>query len=123
MAAPKISVELIAAETDPPLRSKEYQEGLAHFNGALRALDAKVSFRMFMQEAVDAPSFLMGGFTIESAKSIGLFVGPIIGAWLQVRYGRKVRLKVGDIEAEARTVEEVDELLKKAETVRPRVSE
>jgi hypothetical protein len=32
-------------------------------------------------------------------------------AWLHARSGRKVRLKFGDVEAEARTPEEVEQLL------------
>jgi siroheme synthase len=116
-----ISVELIAAETDPPLRSTEYQAGLKEVASALQATNAKVSFHMFMQEAIDAPSFLSGGFTIENAKSAALVVGPIVAAWLQSRYGRKVRLKNGDIEAEARNIEEIKALLEQAEKVRPQM--
>ncbi len=98
----KISVELIASETDPPLRSSEYQAGLKNVASALQTANAKVSFRMFMQDAIGAPSFLEGGFTIENVKSVAVVLGPIFGAWLQARYGRKVRLKIGDIEAEAK---------------------
>jgi hypothetical protein len=78
---------------------------------------------MFMQEAIDAPSFLLGGFTTENVKSVALVLGPIVGAWLQARYGRKVRLKIGDIEAEARDAAEIEELLRQAEKVRPRITE
>jgi hypothetical protein len=123
MTNERISGDLIAAQTDPPLHSSEYQAGLKEVASALQALDAKVSFQMSMQEAVDAPSFLHGVFTIQNVKSVGLVLGPIIGAWLQARYGRKVRLKIGDIEAEARNVAEVEELLKTAEKVRPRITE
>jgi hypothetical protein len=41
-------------------------------------------------------------------------LGTLLGVWLQARFGRKVRIKVGDIEVEARTAEEVDALLKQA---------
>jgi hypothetical protein len=123
MRAEKINLELIAADTDPPLRSSEYQAELMNIASALRATNAKVSFRMFMQEAIDAPSFLLGGFTTENVKSVALVLGPIVGAWLQARYGRKVRLKIGDIEAEARDAAEIEELLRQAEKVRPRITE
>ncbi len=39
----KISVELIASETDPPLRSSEYQAGLKNVASALQTANAKVS--------------------------------------------------------------------------------
>jgi hypothetical protein len=117
----RISIDLVASDTDPPLRSNEYQIGLSQVFRELQAVDSRVSFRMFMQEAVDAPSFLMGGFTI--AKSVGLQAVPVIVAWLHGRYGRKVRLKVGDVEAEARNVSEIEALLKCAEKLRPRIQE
>jgi hypothetical protein len=49
---------------------------------------------------------LLGTFTIEFAKAVGpslAAVGVAVAAWLQARYGRKARLKIGDIEAEARS--------------------
>jgi hypothetical protein len=120
MGEERIHLDLLASDTDPSLRSRGYQAGLDEVARGLRALDAKVSVRMFMQDAVDAPSFLTGGFTI--VKSVGLAAIPVIVAWLHGRYGRKVRLKVGDIEAEARTVAEIEGLLKQAEKLRPRIT-
>jgi hypothetical protein len=38
----------------------------------------------------------------------------LAGAWLQARFGRKVRIKIGDIEAEASSLEEVRELLEQS---------
>jgi len=42
-------------------------------------------------------------------------LGAALGVWLKERYGRKVRLKVGDIEAEAGTTEEIEKLLARAQ--------
>jgi L-alanine-DL-glutamate epimerase-like enolase superfamily enzyme len=44
-------------------------------------------------------------------------------AWLQGRSGRKVRLKVGDTEAEARTVGELREMLSMAQDLKKKSSE
>jgi hypothetical protein len=38
-------------------------------------------------------------------------LGTLLGVWLQARFGRKVRIKVGDTEVEARTPEELEKLL------------
>ena len=38
----------------------------------------------------------MGKYTLELAKVAGPVLAAIAGAWLQARYGRKVRLKIGD---------------------------
>jgi hypothetical protein len=35
-------------------------------------------------------------------------------AWVQARNGRKVRIRIGEIEAEARSISEIETLLKKA---------
>ena len=37
--------------------------------------------------------------------------------WLKAKYGRKVRLKVGELEAEAQTIEEVERLLARAQKI------
>ena len=49
-------------------------------------------------------------------------VGVIVGAWLHAKYVRKVRLKVGDIEAEAQTVKQVRNLLALADEFQRRKS-
>jgi hypothetical protein len=40
------------------------------------------------------------------------------GAWLHARYGRKLRLKIGEIEVEAQTLKQVERLLSIAEASR-----
>ena len=68
-----------------------------------------------------APSPLSGEFVITLAKTLGsLGLGGIIGAWIQAKHGRKVRLKVGDIEAEAQTPEEVERLVARALEIQQR---
>lgn len=41
-------------------------------------------------------------------------VGTVLGAWLTSRNGRKVRLQVGEVNAEANSVVEIQELLDRA---------
>ena len=47
-------------------------------------------------------------------------VGTALVAWLGGRYGRKVRVKVGDLEIEANTSHEVKDLLLKVEEMQKR---
>jgi hypothetical protein len=104
------------------LFSKEYQAELEKVASSLKQQGVKFSSRMRFEEAEGAPAFLLGSFTIEIAKSVGPILGAVIGAWLHARYGRKARLKIGDVEAEARTVEEVEKLLRVAdEKQKPRI--
>jgi hypothetical protein len=46
-----------------------------------------------------------------------------LGAWLASRSGRKVRIKIGDIEAEAHTQEEVEKLLAHAQEIQQQNSQ
>jgi hypothetical protein len=63
----------------------------------------------------------LGEFLMQYALPLAQVVGPVIGgaavAWLQGRAGRKLRLKVGDVEVEARTVEEIEQLLQRAQAL------
>jgi hypothetical protein len=52
--------------------------------------------------------------------SIVVPIAGFVGALLHARYGRKVRLKIGDIEAEAQTEEQIGKLLKQAEEFQKR---
>ena len=47
-------------------------------------------------------------------------LAAVVGAWSHAKYGRKVSLKVGEIEAEAPTMEEIDKLLDRAEKIQQR---
>ena len=53
-----------------------------------------------------------------AVQAIAPIVGTVVGAWLGARSCRRVRLKVGDIEAEAHTAEEVEKLLLRAQEIK-----
>ena len=111
MTSEKLILSLVPADTDPPLRSPEYQQGLSEVGTALSAQGIKVSNLVDLEEAEGSETTILLGFTIELAKIVGPVFAGVVGAWLHARYGRKARLKIGDIEAEARTVEEVERLI------------
>ena len=69
----------------------------------------------------------IGGISAGPLPDLMSILGPAMTAgagvavgWLQGRAGRKVRLKVGDTEAEARTVDELKELMKLAREISTR---
>jgi hypothetical protein len=83
------------------------------------------NFRSHSQstQAVQASGFavfLTGEFVLKLSAAVGPVLGTAIGAWLHARYGRKVRIKVGDIETEAQTMEEVERLLARALEIQQR---
>jgi hypothetical protein len=121
MATPELTIRLFPALDDAPARSMLYQRELRRFEESLLALGLDVRVSIELREsgvpetlaAVVSP--YLGDFMIKFAATAGPALGTLIGAWLHARYGRKVRLKIGDIEAEAQSVEEVEKLLQQAE--------
>ena len=67
--------------------------------------------RMYFRDAIGGGASLLGEFLIPIAQVVVPALGVVLVGWLQGRAGRKVRLKVGDVEVEARTPEEVEFLL------------
>ena len=109
-----VEVELIPAPDDPEVSSPEYQAGLTALTAPLHAAGIRFTQRAIAYDSVDVHGFPLGEFVVPLATVAGSVFGTAIVAWLQGRAGRKVRLKVGDIEAEARTTEEIEQLLAKA---------
>lgn len=73
------------------------------------------------QFAFPVPVYLSGEFLLRVLQTLGSAgLGGIIGGWLRAKHGRRVWLKVGDIEAAAQTVEELERLLKLAEEIQQR---
>lgn len=83
---------------------------------ALRADGVQVSATWFAMDAVDA-----GGGTTGALSLLGPLGIAAIGAfagWLKGRSGRTVKLKVGDVEGEAHSVEELKDVFALAPNVR-----
>lgn len=94
----KLEITPIRAASDPPLRSKAYQEELHALAETIEAEGFTVGVRLELIEAA-------GGNSQDMATYLGLIVqlahSPAAGAiataiagWLGARYGRKIRLKV-----------------------------
>ena len=82
--------------------------------GDLRTLfkeqDIRFTERVFVTDSADTGVTLLGEFTV-MAKTLGPVVIGSIGGWVAARQGRRVRIKMDDIEAEASSVEDVEKLL------------
>lgn len=86
------------------------KEDAGEIRTIFRESDIRYSERMFTRDSVEGGVTLLGEFTI-MAKTLGPVVIGSIGGWVAARQGRRVRIKMGDIEAEASSVKEVEELL------------
>ena len=117
----EFTLELIASDDDPPPRDAAFQQELTAFSAELHAAGVGHSQRALSLDSAEAhgypiPEFILA-LQVLAPPAMGV-IGVAAGAWIQARYGRKVRLKVGDVEAEGRSVEEVEALLEMARTYR-----
>lgn len=113
--AGQLSLELVADDIS--------QKELSELGETLRQRGVPFSQLSTGFEAAGGGDYLLPGYFV-AIKELGPPVIAAIaagaGAWVQARFGRKVRLKVGDIEAEGRSVEEIESLLKKVAEYRDR---
>ncbi len=115
--AGEFSLDLMRTANDPPENDPEFQNELSRFGAALRDAGIPYSQTAVAFDAIDAHGYPLPEFII-AMKVLGpaaiAALATAAGAWIQARYGRKARLKIGDIEAEARTPEEIKGLLQLA---------
>src|ERR1051326_6226478 len=107
-----LEISLIRASDEAPLRSAAYQRELREFEQALQAQGFEVSDGIDLMESTVSGAALLADFFLKFLSSpMAPVLATAVGAWMHARLGRKERLKVGDFEAEAQTVEQVRELL------------
>ncbi len=116
----EICLTLVPAEADGDRAGEDCQRELRHCYEQLRASGMKVSPRIYTKDSAGAVGSLVGEFVIPLATTIGPVLAAAVSAWFQRRDGRKLRLKVGDIEVEAHSEEELERLLEQAIEVRER---
>jgi hypothetical protein len=112
-----LRLTLVRSADDQAAFSPGYQTELRQFYQLVRAEGTHIRALVFTLDSVGASGGLVGEFVIPLAQVIGPMLGGAAVAWLQGRAGRKLRLKVGDVEVEARTLEEVEQLLKQAQAL------
>jgi hypothetical protein len=103
----------------PSLEEQLDGEEVDQFGQTLHTRGLEVSRSLRLLESADAVP-LTADFVIKIAAIGGPVLGTCVGAWLNARYGRKVRLEIGDIKAEASTVKEVEALLALAQDTQRR---
>ena len=114
---------LLPASRDD-LNNPDYQPSLAEFVTVLRTRGLDISPRISLREGIGLDARALGVFDFKLALGVAAPLCTALGVWLQARYGRKVRLKLGEkeIEAEATTIEQIERLLELAKTFQERTS-
>jgi hypothetical protein len=112
---------LARSADDEAAFSPGYQSELRQFYQLVRADGTQVNPVVFTLDSVGASGGVGGGLVGEFVMPLAQVIGPVLGgaavAWLQARAGRKLRLKVGDLEVEARTPAEIEQLLQQAQAL------
>ena len=121
--AATMRLTLVRAENDAASFSPAYQGELRQFYQLVRADGIRISAITFTLDSVGASGGLVGEFVIPLAQVIGPMLGGAAVAWLQGRAGRKLRLKVGDVDVEAHTPEEIMRLLEQAHALQAGLGE
>lgn len=109
-----IHICLTGSSEDSVISDPAYQQELRNFSSSLREVGIKFSQRSMVFDSAQSVGFPLGEYLISFAGVACPIIGVAIGAWIQGRAGRKVKLKIGDIEIEASSQKEVEVLLKKA---------
>ena len=114
MAGDRIRLVLVPALEDPPVHDPEYQSELRQVDHSFSAAGVKVFQVRDLAKAVGDGETLFGEFIVTLGPPVIAALAAVAGAWVQARYGRKVRVKIGEVEAEARSTAEIETLLKRA---------
>jgi hypothetical protein len=113
----KFTLELVRAPDDPNVGEPAFQEELGRFTRDLHKTGVSYSQIAIAMDAVDALGFPLPEFIV-TMKTLGppviTAVAGYATAWVRARMGRKVRIRIGEFEAEARTVGEIETLLQRA---------
>ncbi len=106
----KVKLYLVSAPDDPPTFSTEYQTEMRQVIAALHANKVEADAPFMTMDSVDATGGYIGEIVVPLVTAFAPVFTGIMGAWVQSRFGRKFRLKDGDIEVEAPSLEGVKEL-------------
>ena len=108
----EIKFVLKRSPEDGPQFSREHQASIGEVFTAFENEGIKIQPRSFAMDAVNALGGATGEFLV-FAKVLGPAIVAALGGWLAGRNGRKVKIKVGEIEVEANSVKELDEVLER----------
>lgn len=111
---PELSLRLTQAPDDLARFGSEYQAELSYFMSQLNAANVDASPRIAVFDSPGTVGGMAGEFVIPAAQIIVPAVSVAVVAWISGRAGRKLRLKVGDVELEASTQKDIDLLFAKA---------
>lgn len=116
----EIYLTLVPAPDEGDLLGKICQQALRDFYNALRASRMKVMPRILGQGSIGAVNSLTGEFVIPLATIVRPVLAAAVTSWFEGVAGRKLRLRMADIDVEARSEPELEQLLEQEIAARQR---
>lgn len=103
----ELQICMIPSPEDPPLGSTEYQLELRALGLTLKqsGLDVRDSGSRRLYVECQAP--MLGEWWVKLGPQAAALLSATVHSWLEARRGRTARLKIGEVEADVRTVEEL----------------
>lgn len=109
----KLHLILVPDVMEPHWTLPESQASFQIVHHALKVADSQVFAVPYLTRDLDTASKLFGEFIFPLAGFLAPVVGGALVAWITGRAGRKLKLKVGDVELEACSIIEMDLLFAK----------
>lgn len=113
---------LVPDPAEPHWTLPESQAGFQAVHRALLEGDYQVFAVPYLTRDFGSTSKLFGEFVLPLANIAGPIIGVAVGTWITGRAGRKIKLKIGDVELEANSLAEIDQLLKTAAEFKAQLS-
>ena len=108
----ELQISMIPSPEDPPWRSDDYQSELRKLGLALRGDGLEIHEVGSHPVRSGETSPLSGEWRFKLGTTLEPILKAPVGSWLQARRGRTARLRIGEIEADVRTVDELTRVLK-----------
>lgn len=108
----EIQISMIPSPEDPPWRSDNYQSELRNLGLALKADGLEIYEVVSHPVRSGGATPISGEWKVELGSTLEPILKAPVGSWLQGRRGRTARLRIGEIEADVRTVEELARVIK-----------
>jgi hypothetical protein len=118
----KLHLILVPNPAEPHWTLPESQAGFRAVHRALLEADPQVFAVPFLTRDLGSASKLFGEFVLPLASTVGSIIGVAVGAWITGRAGRKLKLKMGDVELEANSPAEIEHLLKRVAELKAQLS-
>ncbi|CAD2254755.1 hypothetical protein X12_001182 [Xanthomonas arboricola] len=118
----KLHLILVPDPAEPHWTDAEIQEIFQMTHRQLKDAGCQVSAVVFLTRDAVSTSKLVGEFAVPLAQVFGPVIASVVVTWLTGRAGRKLKLKVGDVELEANNTAKVDHLIEKALEMKERLA-